>query len=207
MRTGTFDPNAQAPERISLLDVLKQPTTVSTEQPPAAEEKESQPNKVNIPFNSTGGEVEQTASFEAEAPKQAFAGLINPETTANTIVSIIDTGRKMFYPRAFESIAFDSWELLELRAAQNAMRDTINKGEPFTPTAMQKILLDRQAALLQCNAKIPFTDDERKSIVEQLKLQIQDIEWLKYLEKWGWIVILLIGEYGRFSEVQKLKEA
>lgn len=193
MRAGTYNENENSVERISLLDVLNQPTTVSTQQTPAPEIEKPEPE-------------EQTATFDQEAPKPAFEGLLNAESTANTIVSIIDTMRKVFYPRAYESIAFDSWELLELRAAQNAMRDAINSGNEFTPTPMQKILMERQKRLMECNAKIEFTPTERQNLIEQLKSQIQNVEWLKYLEKWGWIVILLLGEYGRFSEVSNLKD-
>lgn len=198
-----------AEEVTDISEILKRrPTTKPAPEPERTHATpDPQPERDGAP-EAEEPKAKASADFDNEEPKKEnpIAGLIDPAGMARTIVDIANMGREFFYPSVYDKYFFTPFELQDLDALKRKQRDKLKKNEALDTNDYEKMLLDKERELLKYKLKISLSESERKLLADKLARHLEKIDWMKRLEQYDWILVLLAIEGVRFMELKQGKK-
>jgi hypothetical protein len=186
-----------------------------TRRPKAAPEPQPEPQDI-YHTHTNAAEEEKTRQTGIEEPEfepttaekqpEPSEPMFDPEGFAKTIVDIVNIARNSFYPGIYDKIVFNEFErrdLFEVHRKINIAKK--QNGEPDL-TEYEKELKAKHDELTKAKLKIDFKESERNLLAKKLARHLEKINWMKKLEQYDWILILIALEGFRFAELRKIKK-
>lgn len=151
-------------------------------------------------------EAETEPEFEEEIKTvEKTAKMFDPEGFAETIVEVANIGRSWIYPSIYEKIVFNQFEQKDLFDIQRKVNKAQKEDKEPELSNYEISLLKKNEELVKAKMKIDFSGTEKKLLAKKLSRHIAEIDFIKRLEKYDWVLVLLAIEGMRFAELKKIK--
>lgn len=151
-------------------------------------------------------EAESEPEFEEEIKTvEKTAKMFDPEGFAETIVEVANIGRNWIYPSIYEKIVFNQFEQKDLFDIQRKVNKAQKEDKEPELSNYEISLLNKNNELIKAKMKIDFSSTEKKLLSKKLSRHIAEINFMKKLEKYDWVLVLLAIEGMRFAELKKIK--
>jgi hypothetical protein len=214
-KTLSFQPNAAPTDGNNNLgdaedisDILNRRPKIHEPSAASASEVKPEQTVVREEPQPTKKEVEEEPEFlDAEEVKEDVPPMFDSQGFAKTIVGLANFGREWFYPGIYDKIVFNEFERADLRDIQRRQQAAKKKGEELTLMGWEADLIEKNEKLVKAKLKISFSEKEQSMIANKLARHLEKIDFMRKLEEYDWILILLTLEGLRFMDLKKIKNS